>query len=106
MALRFLEQKGFVLVARGWYCRRGEIDLVMERQGTVVFVEVKLRSSHAFGSPAEAINWLKMRRFMTAVGEYLRQNRVVRFQMDAVLIYMDSRARLAKISHLEDVSIG
>lgn len=63
LACRHLSAAGFTLLERNWRCARGEIDAVaLDADGTLVFVEVKTRSSGAFGSPAEAVTIAKARR--------------------------------------------
>jgi putative endonuclease len=52
---RYLQKRGVLIVDRNWRIKGGEIDLVAEDAGTIVFVEVKTRRSFAFGSPLEAI---------------------------------------------------
>ena len=47
--------QGYEIVARNWRCRTGELDLIVRRGPTLVFCEVKSRSSLAFGAPAEVI---------------------------------------------------
>ena len=60
---RYLRARGYALLASQWLCRLGEIDLVArDRDGTVCFVEVKLRSGTAFGLPREAVDLRKQRR--------------------------------------------
>jgi putative endonuclease len=48
-----------VVLARNWRCREGELDIVAQDGDEVVFVEVKTRSSLAFGSPGEAVDRIK-----------------------------------------------
>ena len=60
---------GYAVLARNWRCREGELDLVLSRDGVVVFCEVKARSSAAFGVPAEALTPAKRRRIrLLAIG--------------------------------------
>lgn len=54
--------QGYTVVARNWRCREGEIDVICTRGGTLVFCEVKTRSSLAYGHPAEAVTPAKQRR--------------------------------------------
>lgn len=61
-AARFLEGKGWRIIDRNVRTRRGEIDLIADDGGTIVFVEVKARSSDAAGLPLEAISLEKARR--------------------------------------------
>lgn len=55
LAARWYEAHGYVVVARNWRCRDGEIDLVLARGREVVVCEVKTRTSTAYGTPAEAV---------------------------------------------------
>jgi putative endonuclease len=57
-------------VGTGFVARRGEIDLVCRRGRELVLVEVKTRSSDAFGTPLEAVDARKRRRLMAAAAEY------------------------------------
>lgn len=52
---RYLQARGLQIIDRNWRIKGGEIDLIAEDSGTIVFVEVKTRTSFAFGSPLEAI---------------------------------------------------
>jgi putative endonuclease len=62
---------GYVVVDRNWRCARGEIDLVARRGRTLVFCEVKTRSSDAFGSPAAAVTPAKQRRLRRLALQWL-----------------------------------
>lgn len=70
-AERFLESKGLKRVARNWRCRFGEIDLIMQDQRTLVFVEVRLRSSAKFGGAAASVTSGKQRKLLAAAKLYL-----------------------------------
>jgi putative endonuclease len=80
---------GFVVVDRNWRCRRGEIDLVARRGRTLVFCEVKTRSSVAFGSPAASVTMAKQRRIRVLAMQWLRDHPDVageiRFDVAAVM---------------------
>ena len=64
-AAKYLEEKGMKILQRNFRYDRGEIDIVAEDDGEIVFVEVKSRQTHAFGSPEEAIH-LKRNRISNA----------------------------------------
>jgi putative endonuclease len=72
LALAFLAAQGFSLLERNWQCRSGEIDLVLQRENVIHFVEVKTRRTVDFGYPEESITWSKKERFRRAIG-YWRQ---------------------------------
>jgi putative endonuclease len=69
-AAELLRQKGYEVVGTGFTARRGEIDLVCRRAGELVVVEVKTRTSAAFGTPEEAVGARKRRALMSAAAEY------------------------------------
>ena len=78
MALQWLSDRGLTLlqrnyrVARGRSARGGEVDLVMrDRDGTLVFVEVRARRSGAHGGAAASIGATKRRRIVWAAQHYL-----------------------------------
>jgi putative endonuclease len=78
-----------VVVDRNWRCRLGEIDLVARRGRTLVFCEVKTRSSAAYGSPAAAVTPAKQRRIRQLAMQWLSDHPGshgdIRFDVVAVL---------------------
>lgn len=61
IALRYLKKKNFRIVAQGFRFRRGEIDIIAYDRNTLVFIEVKTRSSREFGPPEESVTPSKQR---------------------------------------------
>lgn len=70
MAAEFLSRLGYRVIGAGFQARRGEVDLVCRRGERLVLVEVKTRSSDAFGTPAEAVGARKRRALRAAAAEY------------------------------------
>ncbi len=68
-----LQQQGLTLIERNYRTRRGEIDLIMQQDRTLVFVEVRLRANDQFGSAAESITSRKQSRIIAAAQHYLQQ---------------------------------
>jgi putative endonuclease len=89
MAAAWYEARGYRVLARNWRCRAGELDLVLRQGGTVVFCEVKARTSDSFGLPAEAVTRAKQVRIRRLAGRWLQEAKVrggeVRFDVAAVL---------------------
>jgi putative endonuclease len=82
--------RGYEVVARNWRCREGEIDLIVRRGGTVVFCEVKARTSDAFGVPAEAVTRAKQQRLRRLAARWLAESAAgsaaeIRFDVASVL---------------------
>lgn len=72
-AVRFLEKKGVKILARNFRDRDGEIDIIAEEDGVLVFVEVKYRRSSRYGEPEEAVTADKQRRICRTALYYLHQ---------------------------------
>nr|WKF58025.1 hypothetical protein HUO10_002521 [Paraburkholderia busanensis] len=71
-ALEFLQRQRLRFVARNVVCRGGEIDLVMrDRDGSIVFVEVRARQGRSHGGAAASIGWHKRQRIVRAARHYL-----------------------------------
>lgn len=87
LALRFLQSKGLALRTRNFACRMGEIDLVMNDRDTIVFVEVRKRSSDAFGGAGHSITARKRDKLVATARYYLASLRdLPPCRFDAVLV--------------------
>ncbi len=74
-AARHFESTGYTIVDRNWRCRAGEIDLVAVSRDEVVVVEVKTRTSEAFGHPFEALNDAKRSRMWRVAMAWVAEHR-------------------------------
>lgn len=91
VALEHLQQHGLTLIERNYLCRRGEIDLIMEDSGTLIFIEVKYRQSERYGSAAEMVTQQKQRKIITTALHYLQQHkRDQACRFDVIAISPDS----------------
>ena len=85
LAERYLQKKGYKLVERNYRCAVGELDLIVLDRRVVVFVEVKTRTGHGFGSPLEAVEFRKQRKMIQAAQFFLSakglQQREARFDV-------------------------
>ncbi len=73
-AAAWYEARGYQIVDRNWRVREGELDLVVSRQRTVVFCEVKTRRGDAFGAPFEAVTATKQRRIRGLAARWLAEH--------------------------------
>jgi putative endonuclease len=74
-ALAYLQEQGLTLLAANFRCPGGEIDLVMREGATLVFVEVRQRSSASHGGAAASVTIHKQRRLLRAAGAWLARYR-------------------------------
>lgn len=75
-AQHYLERQGLRTLQRNYYCRAGEIDIIMLHRDTLVFVEVRYRRQTRFGSAAESVTRAKQKKIIRAASHWLSsQNR-------------------------------
>lgn len=74
-AAAWYESNGYQVLARNWRCTEGELDLVVRNRATIVFCEVKARTTVAFGAPVEAVTPAKQRRLRTLASRWLAAHR-------------------------------
>ena len=100
LAADFLRRKGFKIVAQNYRFRRAEIDLIVQKENWIIFVEVKTRSSTNFGEPEEFVDDHKVRNIFKAAEEYIFSNNWlghIRFDIVSVKL-----GREVVIDHFED----
>ena len=102
-AARYLRRLGYVIVARGHRDNIGEIDLVAIDGRTVVFVEVKTRTTHDAGHPADAVDDAKQKRLTRLALSYLKRHDLLecRARFDVVAVTWPERGR-PTIEHFKD----
>ena len=90
IALRFLKKKGYKIIERNYVCKLGEMDIIAREKDTLVFVEVKTRTSMAFGPPQLAVNSTKQMQLSKVALYFLKEKRLeevkARFDVVAVLL--------------------
>ncbi len=100
-AQEFLKRRGYRILATNYRCRFGEIDIVSESDGTVVFVEVKTRSSDRFGQPAEAVTRSKRARLYRLAQEFLLRHNLADVPVRFDVLSINRAGRNMEIEHLE-----
>jgi len=102
IAERWLRRHGWRVVQRRFRNGHRDIDLVVERDGTVAFVEVKARRGSEFGDPVEAVNWNKQKQLVKSAFAWIdrhgRPTESYRFDVVGVLVEGD-RVRVRHIAN-------
>lgn len=104
-AADYLQRKRYKVVAQGFQCRFGEIDLIAKNRKYIVFVEVKLRRSAAFAEAREFVDARKQNRLRTTADFYLSQNPTqLQPRFDVIEIYAPDgeHTKSPTIHHMED----
>lgn len=75
-AVAFLKKEGYKILEKNYTCNLGEIDIIAIHKKILVFVEVKVRSTDAFGSPELAVTKHKRRQIIRVAESYLSHNKI------------------------------
>lgn len=100
LACRFLEEKGYIILARNFVWQKHEIDIIAQDKNEVVFIEVKERETDVFGEPYEAVN-LKKQKIIIRVADYYLRKFNINFEARFDIISITLGENLSpKIEHL------
>ena len=107
MACQFLSDKGLKLITKNYHCRYGEIDLIMQQEQTIVFVEVRSRKSNNLVDSASSVNWSKQQKLQRSAENYLQQNKIhasipARFDVIAVTHNQNQQTKIDWIQNAFD----
>ena len=102
-AVRVLKKMGYKIIERNFTVRGGEIDIIAKEGEYTCFVEVRMRKSNSYGSPAETIDLRKQKRIIKAAQLYAMKNAIYDSPMrfDVVLINADSSGGKLKNKSVE-----
>lgn len=104
LAARRLAAQGYSVRERNWRCPTGELDLVLERDDALIFVEVRTRRGDRFGTPEESITPRKRARLISAALTYLDAHAATdrAWRIDVVAIEIGPRGEVVRFNHLEN----
>lgn len=99
----FLKQ-GYKIIKQNYTSRTGEIDLIVQENDEIVFVEVKTRTNYNFGYPEEAINFRKQNKIRMTAQNYLTKEKILfkDYRFDVIGIEIDQLTQKAKIKHIKN----
>lgn len=101
MAVTLLRTKGYTILHENWRSGRNELDIVARIGNTIVFVEVKTRSTAFFGDPSEAVSISKQKRIIQAANDYLNEHGLeLEARFDVISIV--ATAKETSVDHMED----
>jgi len=105
LACQYLEQAGYTVRHRNWRGSRGEIDLIVEKDGRLVVVEVKARRSRDYGSGEEAVTARKLAALERCALEYMAAQGLMdcSWQVDVIAVDLDTQGGLIRMEHYQDV---
>lgn len=113
IAAKYLENKGFKVLQRNYWRPYGEIDIVCSKREVIHFIEVKTVSREmgegvtreTEWNPAEKIGTHKLERMVRTIETYVQEKNIEgEWQMDAVLVEIDTTTKKARVEMLENIS--
>lgn len=108
LAVKFLRRRGYMILARRFRTKLGEIDIIAKDNDALIFIEVRSRSYTDFGAPCESINRKKQMHIINSAFIYLAKYRLedadIRFDVVAILKCAELGA--IKIEHFKDAFGG
>lgn len=105
IGIKYLKKQGYKILERNYFKRWGEIDIIAEdKDKTLVFFEVKTRSSLDFGHPAESVTFFKQKRLVRSAYFYLAEKKLenTKFRIDVLAIIVDFQKRLGRVEHFKN----
>lgn len=96
LAAAMLENKGYHILVRNYSCPYGEVDIIASKDGQLCFIEVKTRTGHSYGSPAEAVTVKKQKHIRYAARHFMSHSRRNYQNMDFQVVGIE-------ISHIKEL---
>lgn len=104
LAIDYLKNKGYTIVARNFRNRNGEIDLVCKYLDIIIFIEVKSRYSYHFGLPRESVTYFKQKKIIYISKYFLYKYKLLNYncRFDVIEIYFNQNNNSYFIEHIKD----
>lgn len=108
MTAGYLERRGYEVLEANWRCPGlGEIDLVARKAGCLVFVEVRVRSGQAYGTPEESVTPEKRARLIALAEAYVQQaGWAGDWRIDMMALEVSRSGRLVRRHYIENAVTG
>lgn len=108
IAVDYLKKNNYLVLDVNFRTRAGEIDIVGEKKGVIVFFEVKARTSDIKGKPYESVTFRKLRRLQKAIYYYLKVKNASAspLRIDVISIDLNSDGTCRRLQHFENVSLA
>ena len=105
-AVRFLKKQNYKILARNWSFGRYELDIVAQKDGCIVFVEVRGRSENCFQNGYYSVNYKKKAALRKAVNAFLKHHRKANtYRFDIISIDWHAN-KITALNHYENVPLG
>ena len=106
MAAAYLQKKGYKIIEQNFRKNYGEVDIIAVYNDTLVFIEVKTRTSNQFGEPIESITYWKLKSLIKTAQFYKASHPRLpdSLRIDAISVKMLVSGEVESVEHMENVS--
>ena len=100
----FLKKRGYRILETNYRCPQGEIDIVARHKDSLVFIEVRTKTSLEFGTPEESITRTKRDRIRSAAFQYQQAHTDLpqQWRIDVVAVELNEKGKLSRIEVIEN----
>ena len=102
LALDFLISRGYQILKRNYRYNNAEVDIILKKREYIIFVEVKYRTSAAFGFPEEFLHTGQMNRIKAAAENFLFEMQSEYYHRFDIISILSKRGRKEEILHIKD----
>lgn len=98
IAQKYLSDKGIKIIESNYRLKTGEIDIIGDLDGEIVFIEVKARSNNKYGYPSEAVDFKKIKKIINTANYYILKNNLYnkKIRFDVIEVYLKEN----KVNHI------
>lgn len=104
LARDFLKKRGYRILETNYRCPEGEIDIIAKHKDSLVFIEVRTKTSLEFGSPEESITPIKKGRLRATASHYrqVHNDLPLLWRIDVVAVELNQEGKLSRIELIEN----
>lgn len=105
IATGYLVNHGYKIIKRNFRCNAGEIDIVCKKDDTLIFVEVKAKTTEFFGSPEEMVDWRKMEKIGEAIEFFITTSHYKEepnYRIDVIAMVLGDDGKIKRFNHIEN----
>lgn len=104
IAKEYLGRKGYKIIEQNYKTKYAEIDLVAQKEGALVFVEVRTKTGEQFGTPEETINYKKKMKLTRNAKAFVAKKKFIGlYRIDAVCIVLGENKQAKRVTHYENI---
>lgn len=104
IACEYLIEQGYHIIQRNYSCKVGELDIIASERDTLVFAEVKTRSSDKFGLPSEAVSYSKQKKIAKTALSYIAYKKLFQYmcRFDVIEVTVDEAQGTHEVNLIKD----